>query len=172
MLQTKYKYQADKDDREWVKENLLNNARVVFLPPSRFDTFDIYYLPKQKLDKNGNDINNKMRFLEIKTRNFEHDKYDTTFVELDKFEAITSTTVNSRIPTELIVLFEDGYLYYSPENVIKLKDKISKKYCPDQYDAYGDKWCNKMKDVVELKITDEIFHTYETSRKDSQPENS
>ena len=48
-------YQSDKDDRDWVKENLLNNARVVFLPPSRFDTFDIYYLPKQKLDENGND---------------------------------------------------------------------------------------------------------------------
>lgn len=166
-------YQSDKDDRDWVKENLLNNARVVFLPPSRFDTFDIYYLPKQKLDEKGNDLNNKMRFLEIKTRNFSHDKYPTTFVELDKYEAITSTTVNSRIPTELLVLFNDGYLFYSSENVINMKDKVSKKYCPDQYDAYGDKWCNKMKDVVELKITDKIFHLYDSSSpNDSKQTNS
>ena len=39
--------------------------------------------------------------------------------------------------------------------------KYSKKFCPDQYDAYADKWCMVEKEVAELKINKRNFHKYD-----------
>lgn len=159
-----FKYQKDDEYRAWVIDNLLTTARNIYPTKGRFFPFDILYLPKAKYDKNGNDLNNKEHFMEVKARNFKHNKYDTTFVERDKYDKITASTETLGIPTELIILFEDGFLFYSHKDMFKEFDKYSKKYCPDQYDAYGDKWCMTNKEVAELKITNKNFHPYGTDK--------
>ena len=160
-MTNKFQYQKDDKYREWVINNLLVTARSIYPTMGRFTTFDIMYLPKPKYDKNGNDLNNKEHFLEVKARNFNHDKYETTFIEKDKYDAITAATVNIHVPTELIVLFEDGFLFYDHNDMLTELAKYSKKFCPDQYDAYADKWCMVEKEVAELKINKRNFHKYD-----------
>lgn len=165
MITTKYKYQKDTDSRKWVVDNLLVNARQIFCPDSRYDSFDIYYWPKEELDERGYDKNNKSRWIEIKTRNFNHNKYPTTIIEKDKYDKMTGSTFIVDIPVELIVLFEDGFVYYNAKDVKNMTKNVSKKKCPDQYDGDANKWCDKTKEVVEIEITENKFHPYNETNK-------
>lgn len=146
-----HKYEDDCKYRNWVLNNILTGVTSADYFKGRFDKFDIHYLPK------GED---KERFMEIKHRNFPHDRYQTTIIEKDKYDAITASTAYIA-DVDLMIIFEDGWICYTPGRLKSSFQGVSTKYCPDQYDAYGDKWCEKPKEVVEIKIEERWFHKYD-----------
>lgn len=146
----KYNYEKDTQYRDFVISTILTGVTSVDIFRGRYDRLDLKYLPANA---------NKERFMEIKHRNFPHDKYETTMIELDKYDAITSTT-KYLADVDLLILFDDGYMVYTPERLRKAVLKESVKYCPDQYDGENDKWCERNKKVVEIKMVEKYFTKY------------
>lgn len=156
-----YTYESDTTTRDWVIENILPKARAIYPTQGRFTTFDIIYLPQERLDKNGNDINNRERAIEIKNRHFNHDKFTTTYIERDKYEAMTASTHYVRLEAELVVKFEDGILYYNAKDLEDNFMGYEQRKAPDQHDAYNDKWSTPVKEFASIRINDKKFFTYE-----------
>lgn len=148
-------YEKDTTFRDYVVNTILTGVTSVDVFKGRYDRLDLKYLPANS---------NKERLMEIKHRNFPHDKYETTIIELDKYETITGTT-KYFAPVDLLILFEDGYVVYTPERLEKAVVKESIKYCPDQYDGENDKWCERKKKVVEINIVEKYFTKYEDNQR-------
>lgn len=149
-----HNYENDNQYRDFVINTILTAVTSIDIFKGRYDRFDLKYLPK-----NGN----KERFMEIKHRNFNHNKYSDTIIELDKYQAITAST-KYVADTDLLILFEDGYIVYTPNRLNKCYLGEEIKYCPDQYDGENDKWCEKNKVVVKIKIEEKYFQPYDKIR--------
>lgn len=145
------KYENDTTYRDFVINTILTGVTSIDTFKGRYDRFDLKYLPKNA---------NKERFMEIKHRNFNHTKHPDTIIELDKYEAITAST-KYVADTDLLILFEDGYVVYTPKRLEKCYIGEDIKYCPDQYDGENDKWCDKYKKVVRIKIEEKYFIKYD-----------
>ena len=145
-----HKYENDKEYRDYVINHILTSVTSIDTFKGRYDRFDLKYLPKNS---------EKERFMEIKHRNCTHTEYADTIIELDKYEAITAAT-KYIADVDLLILFKDGYIVYTPERLRKSFVCIDKKYCQDQFDGENDLWCDKNKDVVRIKINEKYFIKY------------
>ena len=132
--------------REWVKENVLAKASDIKFTEDRFEHYDVEYT-----------LNGKIRKLEIKNRHFNHNKYLTTDIELDKWDYMTGNSV------QLCVVFDDGVLFYTSKDVAKnYYIGITRHTAPDQYNPSKN---NDMKMVSKifcaLEIDESKFYPYD-----------
>lgn len=147
----KFSYDDDANVRDFVINAILTGVTSVDTFKGRFDRFDLKYLPKNA---------EKERFMELKRRHFDHDKYPTTFIEKDKYDAITGCTA-ILADVDLLVLFDDGWICYTPSRLKEAFNTITVKPAPDQWQAHEDKWCVKEKEFAEIFIKEGWFKKYE-----------
>ncbi len=146
-------HEDDTAIRNWVSGNVLQKADEIIFTPDRFDKYDIEYTFKGKKIK-----------LEIKNRHFNHDKYVSSDIELDKWTFLTGNNA------ELCVVYDDGFLFYNAKEVIDTKYNVVWRLAPDQNQPkINNEWVRVWKQFVQLKILDNKFFTYDDKRIHSKP---
>lgn len=139
----KFIHEDDKEIREWVKDNLYSAVTLTYYE-DRFTRFDGEYITKK-----GN-----KRYVEVKNRHFNHNKYYTTDINKDKYLEMIDTKC------DLIICFDDGVLAYSPNDLINNLEKYTSYKRKDQVDAINNKWENKEEKMACLTINENRFHPY------------
>lgn len=145
MEEEKFIHESDKEIREWVKENILISASSVEFYEERFTIMDGEFFTK----------NHQFRQIEIKNRHCLHTRYDTTFIEMDKYQYI-----KDKGNCVLCILFDDGVLYYTPEDIKKNKVGMDYHRCPDQKNPETNKWVRVYKECMNFKIDESRFFPY------------
>ena len=141
-------HEDDTHIREWVKENVLKNVTNVKFYEERYSIMDGEYINKK----------GEYRQIEIKNRHFKHDEYTSTLIEEDKWQYMDKNN-----NCTLLILFDDGILFYSPYNLRKnvIAGEPQIKYCPTQYNPNTNKWKNINKECRLFLIDETLFFPYE-----------
>lgn len=143
-MEEKYIHEDDTEIRNWVKENVLRKATSVKFYEERYTDFDCEYITET-----GN-----KRYLEIKNRHFNHDKYLTTDISLHKY-----SQMEDRNDVGLCICFDDGVLFYNSKDIKKNFSHIGHHVAPDEFNY---SWDKKDKIFACFNIDETKFFPYST----------
>lgn len=145
IMERHFIHEDDTQIRIWVSGNVLTKAEEIVMTKDRYEKYDIEYM-----------INGKKIKLEIKNRHFNHNKYVSSDIELDKWIFLTGNSA------QLCVLYDDGLLFYNSKEVKETKYKVVWRLAPDQYDPENNNSFKLVwKQFVQLRILDNKFYPYD-----------